>query len=291
MDEIKNFIKNVKPLRNYEERLFTIVTAQISSTFGNQTNLKGLIHQFVAQYRGTIIQYLQGSFVATFEGPSKAVHCCMDLAEAIQRSGAKLAVGVHIKEAAVTEAHSISRETQDFIDTIYELAKPNQILITQTVKNLLSGAGLNFHPYKSILESKFGEPISLFEVTDHLSNEVQQDGFGNKQLPRNDSFLENVLQIIDAHLEDESFSVDMLCREIGISERQLQRKLKAITNKSPIQLISSVRLHRAKELLLGSENNITEIAFQTGFSNPSYFSKRFKEEFRISPSTFLQNQS
>jgi AraC-like DNA-binding protein len=64
----------------------------------------------------------------------------------------------------------------------------------------------------------------------------------------------------------------------------LQRKLKAITNKAPNQLISSVRLHRAKELLLEQNDNIAEIAFKTGFSNPSYFSKCFKKEFGISPS-------
>jgi AraC-like DNA-binding protein len=89
-------------------------------------------------------------------------------------------------------------------------------------------------------------------------------------------------------LGDESFGVEKLCREIGISERQLQRKLKAMTNKSPNQLISSVRLHRAKELLLEHPENIAEIAYQMGFSSPSYFSKCFKKEFGTSPSSLLQ---
>ncbi|MCB0847432.1 MAG: helix-turn-helix transcriptional regulator, partial [Bacteroidetes bacterium] len=70
--------------------------------------------------------------------------------------------------------------------------------------------------------------------------------------------------------------------------RQLQRKLKAITNKSPIQLISSVRLHRAKELILGNNYNIAEISYRTGFSSPSYFSKCFKKEFGHSPSSLLE---
>jgi AraC-like DNA-binding protein len=75
-----------------------------------------------------------------------------------------------------------------------------------------------------------------------------------------------------------------------MSERQNQRKLKAITNKSPNQLISSVRLHCAKELLIRQEYNIAEIAFKTGFSNPSYFTKSFKKEFGVTPSELLQNQ-
>ncbi len=79
----------------------------------------------------------------------------------------------------------------------------------------------------------------------------------------------------------------MLCKEIGVSERQVQRKLKAITNKSPNQLICSVRLHRAKELILSQQNTIAEIAFQAGFSNPSYFSKCFKKEFAVCPSDLI----
>ncbi len=103
-------------------------------------------------------------------------------------------------------------------------------------------------------------------------------------MPENDALLENALQIIHTHLSNEYFSVDMLCKELGVSERQLQRKLKASTQKSPNQLISSIRLNLAKELILSKADTISEIAYKTGFSNPSYFSKCFKKEFAISPS-------
>jgi AraC-like DNA-binding protein len=96
------------------------------------------------------------------------------------------------------------------------------------------------------------------------------------------------LQSIDNNLTSDAFGVEMLCRELGMSERKLQRKLKAITNKSPNQLITSVRLHRAKELLTEQEKNIAEAAFKTGFSSPSYFTKCFKKEFGITPSDLLQ---
>ncbi|MEL6254924.1 MAG: helix-turn-helix transcriptional regulator, partial [Bacteroidota bacterium] len=95
-------------------------------------------------------------------------------------------------------------------------------------------------------------------------------------------------QCIDKYLSDEMFGVETLCKEVGISERQLQRKLKAITNKSPIQLISSVRLHRAKELLLNGNDNVADVSYQAGFASPSYFSKCFKKEFGLSPSSLLK---
>ncbi len=86
------------------------------------------------------------------------------------------------------------------------------------------------------------------------------------------------------NMSNELFGVDSLCKIIGLSERQLQRKLKRISHKSPNQLISSIRLNTARELILTTDESIADIAYKTGFSNPSYFSKCFKKEFDVSPS-------
>ena len=69
-----------------------------------------------------------------------------------------------------------------------------------------------------------------------------------------------------------------------MSESQLYRKLKAITNKSTAIFIRSVRLEKAKELLQSTNLTVSEIAYTTGFSNPNWFGKAFKEEFGKSPS-------
>ncbi|MDW7693621.1 alpha/beta fold hydrolase [Flammeovirgaceae bacterium SG7u.111] len=284
LEEMRTFILNTKPKRKYDEQLFTIVAARNLSTGASNASSQELINQIVTQYRGKVVQFDNHSFTAIFEGPSKAVHCSIELVEILKRLNLQLAIGIHIKESSVDESHLISGETQDFIESIFQQAKPDQILITQAVKFLLSGAGLHIAQHKNTIAPTSGEMLSLFKVTDHLDAGTQPEPSTPKMLPKNDSFLENVLQCIDAQIDNESFGVEMLCREMCISERQLQRKLKAITNKSPIQLISSVRLHRAKELLLASDYNIADVAFQTGFSNPSYFSKCFKKEFGLSPS-------
>jgi len=289
LKEMKAFILNVKPIGNYEVRLFTIVAARVKSMGCSEAELQERVNQFVIQYRGRVVHYERDGFMAIFEGPSKAVHCSIDLVDNMQSLNVKLSVGIHIKEAVVDESYFIAGETREFLNLILDEAQPNQILITQTVRHLLSGAGLNFSQHKLIFEAT-GESHLLFNVTDQSRTETPVDSY-KQQLPQNDSFLENVLQSIDNHLDNELFGVEMLCREMCISERQLQRKLKAITNKSPNQLISSVRLHRAKELLMGSEYNIAEVAFQTGFSNPSYFSKSFKREFGISPSSLNQKEA
>ena len=79
-------------------------------------------------------------------------------------------------------------------------------------------------------------------------------------------------------------SINDLCQASGLSHSQLSRKLKALTNKSPIKFIRSYRLLKAKELLQESEYNISEIAYNLGFNDPNYFSRMFMKEFGHSPS-------
>ncbi|MEP2024248.1 MAG: alpha/beta fold hydrolase [Reichenbachiella sp.] len=288
LEEMRAFILNEKPEKVYEERLYTIVAARVIAGDGSVGNIQDIISQYVSQYKGKVVQQEHDVFIATFEGPSRAVHCSIDLVDAISRSNAELAIGIHIREGAIDTSQFISGETQGFTESMLQLAKPGQVLITQTVKYLLMGTGLSFLPKEEVFQTISGESLSLFRVLDDSRVGLPLDDMPQLQVARNDSFLENVLQIIEEHLSNESFGVEPLCREMGTSERQLQRKLKAITNKSPNQLISSVRLHRAKELLLNQQLNISEVAFQTGFSSPSYFSKSFKKEFNLSPSELLQ---
>jgi len=108
---------------------------------------------------------------------------------------------------------------------------------------------------------------------------------------KNNLLLEKVVRCITDHLKDTQFGVATICDQVGLSERQLQRKLKETTGKTPNQIIRSVRLQRAKVLLLENPDRIVDIALQTGFYSPSYFSKCFKEQFGISPSEYIKRNS
>ena len=288
LKNIHEFITQ-ESLQRYEEQLYTIGAVKIISEQRPSDNELSQLSEYVNHHRGTILLKEDAFFVAVFEGPSRAVNCGLGLIETAQRFGAEIVISVHIKECSVNESHFINSETRKLIEKILNVALPNQILVTQTVKHLLSGVGLSFKKQsKIILDPIIGEAESLFAIKDELSLKNEIVNPIPITLPSNDSFLEDVLKIIDNHLEDYYLGVELLCKQIGMSERQLQRKLKATTNKSPNQLISSVRLHRAKELLLQNEHKIAEIAYQTGFSNPSYFSKSFKREFGLTPSTLQQ---
>ena len=100
-----------------------------------------------------------------------------------------------------------------------------------------------------------------------------------------DLFLEKVREAIQAQLGNADLSVAMLCTELELTQMQLYRKIKALTGKSPTLYIRSFRLHQAMELLRNTSLNVSEVAYQVGFSDPAYFSRAFKEEFDHSPSS------
>ncbi|MBX2846066.1 MAG: alpha/beta fold hydrolase [Saprospiraceae bacterium] len=286
--EMKAFIMDAKPVEN-EKRLFSIVGARFQNNHLVE-QFTSVFQDLISQYRGQLIHRSDFGFIASFEGPSRAVHCCLDLQKIAELAPLQMYFGINIEEVNTQGTELLSLDSSPIIN-ILDHAQPGQIVVTQTVKFLLSGAGLEFSKYKWVLENNSGEPRKLFLVSNELeaTEETEVSNLDQiKQLQKGDSFLEKVLQIIRDNLSNESFNIEMLSRAIGLSERQLQRKLKAITNKSPNQLISSVRLHRAKELLIENTYNISEVAYLTGFTNPSYFSQSFKKEFGRSPSMFIQ---
>ncbi len=103
-----------------------------------------------------------------------------------------------------------------------------------------------------------------------------------------DAFLQKINAAIEAHLEKAGFGVNELCQAVGLSRPQLFRKLKALTDKSIVAYLRSVRLHKARELLQTGNRNIAEVAFDVGFNDPLYFSRAFSQEFGFPPTELLK---
>lgn len=96
-------------------------------------------------------------------------------------------------------------------------------------------------------------------------------------------FLKKVKQVVEEYLGDETFNMEKLGEGVGMSRSQIHRKLHALTNQSASQFIRSYRLNRAIDLIRQNAASISEIAYTVGFSDPSYFSKCFHEEFGMTP--------
>lgn len=98
-----------------------------------------------------------------------------------------------------------------------------------------------------------------------------------------DAFMQSLREIVEANLDNEKFAVPELCKAIGMSRSQLHRKIKALANRSTTHYIRSIRLQKAKELLQEGDLNVTQVAFEVGFQNRTYFSRAFSDEFGVSP--------
>jgi len=97
-------------------------------------------------------------------------------------------------------------------------------------------------------------------------------------------FLEKAIKVVERNLSNDKFSVENFSNEMNLSHSQLHRKLKALVNQSSIQFVRSIRMQRALELLKNNSGNIAEIAWQVGFTDPSYFTKTFSKHFGYLPS-------
>jgi len=99
-------------------------------------------------------------------------------------------------------------------------------------------------------------------------------------------FLDKAVSMVQKHISDSDLSVETFASEMGLSRVQLHRKLKAILDQSAGDFIRVIRLNKSVEMLNSGSGNISEIAYDVGFSSPSYFSECFRQQFGISPTEF-----
>lgn len=105
-------------------------------------------------------------------------------------------------------------------------------------------------------------------------------------LSDDEKFLDRVKKIILERMADDQLGVESLSTEVGLSRSHLFRKITALTGMSVVELIRKLRLQRAAQLISQSWGPVAQVAYEVGFSNPSYFSKCFKEEFGVLPSAY-----
>ena len=108
--------------------------------------------------------------------------------------------------------------------------------------------------------------------------------------PKEANFLTKINNCILKNLPNEQFDANALSTAMAMSRAQLLRRLKSLTGNSPGYYIKTMRLEKAKELLVTADVSISEAAFQTGFASPSNFTKVFSEKYGMSPSQFLRTR-
>ena len=102
-------------------------------------------------------------------------------------------------------------------------------------------------------------------------------------------FMADFGRVVRERMSDSSLSVETISSVLGLSRVQMYRKVKQLTGQSPVEIIRVTRLKKAEQLLKATRMTVSEIAYEVGFSSPSYFSKCFKDYFGIQPGEVREN--
>ena len=120
---------------------------------------------------------------------------------------------------------------------------------------------------------------NLYQGTKEAEKEISEAHLED----RDKQFLKQLQAIIQKNISDSEFGVEDMGQQIGLSRVQLYRKVKAMTGSSVVDLLRKARLAKARRLLETRSMSVSEVAYEVGFSAPSYFTKCFKEEYGMLP--------
>ena len=173
---------------------------------------------------------------------------------------------------------SAMNQTKD-IQKAYDLGGDDFITKPFDIDELLTRIN-NLILQRKKLQDRFMKNIKRLGVIHFFDNEALN------LTPIDQQFIQKATQIVLNNISSPDLDVELISSELFVSLRQLQRKMVAITGNSPNKFIRTIRLNRAAELLANKTGNVTEIAFEVGFNNLSWFAKSFKEQFGVLPSQY-----
>lgn len=104
--------------------------------------------------------------------------------------------------------------------------------------------------------------------------------------PLDEKFIQNAIKCVEDNIASPEFSVEDLSRTLGISRAHFYKKILALTGKSPLEFIRTIRLQQAAQLLEKSQLTVAEVAYRVGFNNPKYFARYFKDQYDVLPSAY-----
>lgn len=140
--------------------------------------------------------------------------------------------------------------------------------------------------HSKVLLARIENLLKQRKLLKHLfqgSKEAEQEIAESHLEDRDKQFLKQLHSIIQKNLSDSEFGVEDIGKQIGLSRVQLYRKVKAMTGSSVVDLLRKARLTKAKRLLESRSMSVSEVAYDVGFSAPSYFTKCFKDEYGMLP--------
>jgi signal transduction histidine kinase/ligand-binding sensor domain-containing protein/CheY-like chemotaxis protein len=142
-------------------------------------------------------------------------------------------------------------------------------------KDLLMARVQNILKSRTTLQKYFYNTITFGKTAYKVAPEYQQ-------------FLDNCIRIVEAHLDNPDFGIKMLAAELHMGQSNLYKKIKSICGQPPTAFIRFIRLRKAAKLLMESDHNITQVAFESGFNDLKYFREQFTKLFGLRPSDYVK---
>lgn len=223
------------------------------------------VNVLLKDWDGTVVKQNKNNYLVSFKSVSNAVSAALkiqdlkkDLKEDIQADEVFLKIGLSAG-LPVTDKKSFFEDSIRLSQRLCELVKGNIIVSPEVVELYNSENQVALH--------ESGKVVSLTRT--------------------DENFLTRLMDYVEMVWDDLNLRVDDFSKPIGCSKSQLYRKLMSISGKSPNTFIRDYRLNEALKLLDKNSGNISEIAFSTGFSSPSYFSRCFQKRYGILPSEYI----
>jgi AraC-like DNA-binding protein len=245
------------------KRILTALRQADNKEPGMSTILNKIIRPAIKEYNGTEVKIKSEGLMASFTSVSKSLSCALKIQKGIREANRKSKGYKIIASMGLSTGYPIS-DREDFFGETVLLARRLSDIATDN-KIVLSNDYKNEYEHKGTKSEK-----NFVRITN----------------PSEEKFLNSLMELTEKVWNDENFNVVDFGRKLGLSKAQLYRKITSLTGYSPNEFIKSYRLNKALKLLENKHGNISEIAFETGFNTPSYFSKCFQKKFGIPPSDY-----
>lgn len=224
-----------------------------------------LIHKTLKQHGSNKIKDTDDGFVASFTDEIDALQCAKELLanlKEINKRDVHLWINASIglsTGAPVTENSRFFGETIRLANRLAYFAEPGQIMLSSSIGEL--------HNTGTLKSSNKNKIIKTLNSTE-------------------ENFLNQLMELAEKCLDQPHYNVNDCCNQLGVSKSQLYRRTTSLTGKTPNEFIKEYRLRKALNLMQKHQGNISEIAFETGFSTPSYFTQCFHKRYGILPSEY-----
>lgn len=229
-------------------------------------NLNKTIVKTLSKFKGSIVKQKHDYYLASFSSVTNAVLCAIHIQTKINLSfeisrGCDVDVNVGLSAGVpVTEKENLFEDTIKTAERFCNVVK-GKIVISSEVKDLYESENLNVS-----IDKKFVHTLSSIE----------------------EIFLNILMDYVDLEWRNTTLNIDRFIKDLGYSKSRLYRSMIPLTGKSFNTFIKEYRLNKALELLDNQALNVSEIAFETGFNSPAYFTKEFKKQFGLLPTSFTR---